>query len=316
MKSPNIGYGVTLFELDTTPKGTSADHFGIIMVIRLTKGEDLRLGLASRAQWEEPSVALPQIDFRSRGSLGLFTSESELQWAQRAIESNPNNQRQLEIIDRKDLKHFGLVVNSNVLGGLLGGLDASVEPGTALVEIIKYLESSLNCNLRFGVEVLDVDDIVVETSDGVREEFHTIIATTGANYGGFLSRHTTPSKAGLRISRGVGLKSQPIKATVGPVIADGDTLAHHYPFFAHLPHEDPPQDASSAMRYDVALSARQTADGSIILGTTFNKDPRDEFRIDVAMTMYFTDRFASLITTEKLYGGAIWEDVYSCAQDP
>ncbi|KJF17268.1 FAD-dependent oxidoreductase [Acidithrix ferrooxidans] len=318
MKSLKVGYGVTLFERDATSKGASASNFGLIMVSELTKGEDLRLRLASSAQGQELSVKISEIDFRAGRSLELFKSQTELQWTQRTIDRGSNNQRKLKIIDQWDLKHFGLVVlNSNVLGRLLSDSYPSVEPGTALAEIIKYLNSSLNCNLRFWVKPIEVDDNAVETPDGIQEEFRIVSATPRENYGSFLARHTAPKKTSLRISRAVGLKRQRIKATVGPVIIDREALAHHVTHSSNTcPVKDPPQDASSEMRYDLQLSSRRPADSSVFLRTTDNKDPQDEFRIDVTMTEYISGSLSPLITAGKLYSGAIWEGVYSCTQDP
>ncbi len=314
LEAAQAGLDVTIFERHSEPYGASVRNFGLIWISGRANGEELRLALAARRQWEHLASLAPEIGFRPRGSVTLFTRQDELNLARAALTNDPRNQRGLSILDSSQLNDMGLDIADNVIGGLYCEQDASVEPGKAVPALVRHLKKFANVTVELGAEVDRVNDGVITLASGTSFHFDAIVAATGASYGGFLTRHFRPEAIGLGTTRLLMAQSKPIEQRISPSIADADTM-RYYPFFQF---QDAPALADQPellSRFGTQLLMVQRAGGEFTLGDTHNYDPGGEFQIDISISAYFIQKANALLPNVNLELATVWEGYYSRALD-
>lgn len=315
LEASKAGIEVTLFERHSKISGASVRNFGLIWVSGRSNGEELRLSLKARQKWEELSKLVPGIGFRACGSITLLNTQAELDLAKVAISTDSKNQRKLSILDAHELHKFGLDAGREVIAGLHCELDASIEPKQAVPALVEHLTTASNFEIMYNTEVSRVNDGTVTVAKGESYDFDAIVATTGANYGGFLTRHTEPDTIGLGSTRLIMAQSAPVTQRIGPVIADADPMKY-YPFFSfeNAPTLEPQKEAPAS--HFAKLLMVQRLDGAFTLGDAHTYDLATDFEIDLRLAEYFITRAQQLLPNLNLKLSSVWDGVYSRPLDP
>ncbi len=307
---------VTIYEKDDAPAGASVRNFGLVWISGRRGGEELRLALHSRENWKDVAGNVPEISLRESGSLTLLSSQSELNVAEEAIESDPANQRDLHLLTTDEVyDKYQLRLAKGVIAALECGLDAMVDPRKAVGAVLQYLTDRPNVDVRLSTQVTSVIDRSITTARGDREEFDVIIVTTGAAGVELISPYALPDDIGVSTTTLVMTSSYHTEQVISPAIADGDSL-RYYPFFQPFAAKHLGEQDHLPKSHGAQLLARQLGDGTLIMGDSHYYDDPTRFKIDIEIASYFRDRLDGLLEAEIPRIEKVWLGTYARATDP
>ena len=305
------GFEVVQLERERDARGASVRNFGLIWVSGRPPGEELAFALRSRGMWEELAAEIPELGFRANGSLTLVQTPAELAVLEQVLARPDAAERELELLDPRQVRALNPAVRGDVHAGLYCPRDAAVEPRQVPGAIRGALERDPSYRWLPDRHVVELDDGSVRDH---RDERHTgdlVLVCPGA-FGGFAG--WLPEEAPLRRVRLQMLETEPLPEPLTTALADGDSL-RYYPAF-DVPARDelpPPEPLVDALK--IQLLVQQRLDGSLTVGDTHEYD--EPFGVSVAEDAY--EHLARRV--EELLGRPMppvrrrWAGVYSQALD-
>jgi FAD dependent oxidoreductase TIGR03364 len=305
------GYDVLHLEREAGTRGASVRNFGLIWVSGRAQGAELELALRARQRWAEISAEVAGIGFRPHPSLTLATSEAELALLKQAAELPDAERRGFELLDPAAVREVNPALCGEFAGGLLGGLDAIVEPRLVPDAIRRYLLAGSGYRWLPGREATELRAGAVRDHAGEWHAGDLVVLCTGANHTGIAGPHLAGYAAPpVRRVRLQMLQTEPFSGQLTTSVADGDSLryypAYDLPGRVALPGQDPVAAAAAAQ-----LLLVQRLDGSLTIGDTHNYDEPFAFDVDETPYDHLLGRASRLLGCELPPVRLRWAGVYS-----
>ena len=133
------GFEVVHLEREAEARGASVRNFGLVWVSGRRAGAELDLALRARELWSELGAEVPGLGFRAAGSLTLAAGDVELALLKEAAARPDADRRGFELLDPAGVRAVNPALRGEFAGGLLGRLDAIVEPRQVLPALRGYL---------------------------------------------------------------------------------------------------------------------------------------------------------------------------------
>ncbi len=310
------GLAVVHLEREAAARGASVRNFGLIWVSGRAAGQELDLALRSRALWQELAGQIPGTGYRSAGSLTLAADDAELTLLKQAAALPDAADRGFELLDPAGVRAANPAVAGQVTGGLLGRLDAIVEPRlvpSAVTGQLRATSGAGHYDWLPGHEAVEVAPHAVRDHTGRWHRADLVVLCTGAAHTGVAGPHLAGyHRPPVRRVRLQMLQTEPLRVSLATAIADGDSLryypAYDLPGRQRLPPQPPVAAAAAAQ-----LLLVQRLDGSLTIGDTHEYDEPFAFDVDEAAYQHLRAR------AELLLGCALpptrrrWAGVYSQA---
>jgi FAD dependent oxidoreductase TIGR03364 len=305
------GYDVVHLEREAGTRGASVRNFGLIWVSGRAQGAELELALRARERWAEIAAEAEGTGFRAHPSLTLAASDAELALLRQAAELPDAARRGFELLDPAAVREVNPALGGEFAGGLLGGLDAIVEPRLVPEAIRRHLLAGPGYRWLPGREATEV------RAGGVRDhtgEWHggdLVVLCTGANHTGIAGPHlagyAVPPVRRVRLQM---LQTEPFGRQLTTSVADGDSLryypAYDLPGRLGLPAQDQVAAAAAAQ-----LLLVQRLDGSLTIGDTHSYDEPFPFDVDELPYDHLLGQAARLLGCEPPRVRLRWAGVYS-----
>lgn len=224
------GYQVRIIERNSTSMGASVRNFGMIWPIGQPKGIYLELANKSKSIWEKMSK-IAGFHFNNNGSLHLAYDQEEKNVLLEFIESESKD-RNIQWLSAPETLEISKGTNkSNLAGSMWSGSECLVDPREAVAKLILYLEQHPNCEMIFGVPILNISDNICY-SIGKNYTADKIFICTGGEmnilFPELFNKKGVPCE--LQMMR---TGKQPNNFKLGPSLCAGLTLLH-YKAFAKL----------------------------------------------------------------------------------
>jgi FAD dependent oxidoreductase TIGR03364 len=297
------GFDVVQLEQDRAARSASVRNFGLVWVSGRADGEELNAALRARQLWEEIGALVPQVGFRSHGSLTVALTEAEAVVMKAFAASQTAAERGTTFVDGPRDVNPG--VGGDVHGALWCDRDAIVEPRRATHAIQDWLSAQGGYQLRTGRRVIETGTGSVLDHTGERHEADVIVVCRGAD---------AATAGPLRRVRLQMMQTEPYPDRLTTSIADADSL-RYYPAYkdADLDGLGPQHPVAADNHMQLLLVQRQ--DGGLTIGDTHTYDEPFDFDVDEAPYLYLRER------AEAILGRALppvkrrWAGVYSQCLD-
>lgn len=306
------GYRVTHLEREAGTRGASVRNFGLIWVSGRAKGPELDLALRARQRWEEIAAQVPGTGFRPHPSLTLAVSDAELAVLKQAADLPDGGQRGFALLDPAQVRDVNPELRGEMAGGLLGGLDAIVEPRLVPAALRSWLlAGGPDYTWLPRREATELAPHAVRDHTGAWHRGDLVVLCPGAAHTGIagphLARYPVPPVRRVRLQM---LQTEPLAGQLTTSVADGDSLryypAYDVPALAQLPPQDPVAAAAAAQ-----LLLVQRLDGSLTIGDTHSYAEPFAFDVDEAPYGHLLARAAALLGREPPPARLRWAGVYS-----
>ncbi len=315
------GHDVLHLERELAPRGASVRNFGLVWVSGRAGGAELDLGRRARARWAQLAAEVPAIGFRPAGSLTLAAGDAELRLLKEAATRPDAALRGFERLDPAGVRLVNPALCGEFTGGLLGRLDAIVEPRAVPPALREYLRAGGTAAAGYtwlpGHEAVAVAPHAVRDHTGTWHRADLVVLCTGAAHTGlagpYLAARPRPPVRRVRLQM---MQTAPLARTLTTSVADGDSLryypAYDLPGRALLPPQPAVAEAAAAQ-----LLLAQRLDGSLTIGDTH--EYAEPFPFDVEETAYehLLARAARLLGPPLPPVRRRWAGVYSqaCGED-
>ena len=311
------GHDVVHLEREAGPRGASVRNFGLIWVSGRAGGAELDLARRARARWADIAAGVPGIGFRPAGSLTLAADEAELRLLKEAAARPDAVLRGYQLLDPAGVRAVNPALRGEFAGGLLGGLDAIVEPRAVPAALRDHLGAGSTPAAGYtwlpGREALEVAAHAVRDHTGAWHRADHVVLCTGAAHTGVAGPHLAGwQRSPVRRVRLQMMQTAPFRPRLSTSLADGDSLryypAYDLPGRGLLPAQPPAAAAVGAQ-----LLVAQRLDGSLTIGDTHEYAEPFAFDVDEAAYQHLLDR------AERLTGIPLppvrrrWAGVYSQA---
>jgi FAD dependent oxidoreductase TIGR03364 len=305
------GYRVVHIEREAGTRGASVRNFGLIWVSGRAEGAELDLALRARRRWEEIAAEIAGTGFRPHPSLTLATNDAELALMKQAAVRPDAAQRGYELLDPAAIAEFNPALAGEFTGGLLGGLDAIVEPRLVPEAIRAWLLARPGYTWLPGREAIELRPDGVRDHTGTWHSGDLAVLCPGAAHTGIAGPHLAGFvTAPVRRVRLQMLATEPFPGKLTTSVADGDSL-RYYPAY-DLPERRllPPQ-APVAVAAAAQLLLVQRLDGSLTIGDTHSYAEPFPFDVDEAPYEHLRGRAAQLLGCKPPPARQRWAGVYS-----
>ena len=295
-------------------------NFGLVWVGGRAAGPELESAQRARTLWEEIGTQVPDLGFRTNGSLTAVTTEHELAVASEAASRPDAPARGHELLDPKEVRALNPALRgSALLGGLWCERDAAVEPRTAQLALQEALRARARGRYTFlgGREVREVvsspsgGGAAVWDDTGALHEGDAVVLCTGAWLGGMV-RALVPELPVRRVRLQM-TQTEPLDEPLTTSVADADSF-RYYPAYA-----GPALDAMAAAQPQTPVAAAhkmqllmvQRRDGSLTIGDTHEYEAPFPFDVDEAPYTHLSE------VAERLLGRPLppirrrWAGVYA-----
>jgi FAD dependent oxidoreductase TIGR03364 len=263
------GASVVHLERDAVPHGATVRNFGLIWVSGRASGSELTLALRSRALWEEISEMVPDIGFRSNGSLSLLNTEAELLVAQRAMARDDASEREFELLSHDEVRERNPGLKGSFDAGLYCGRDAAVESRVALGALRTWMTATGRYHYVADRELVGLSDYEVIDHRGERHRGDQVWLCVGATLSGFAGELFANEP--LRRVRLNMAETVPLERKLTTSVANGDSF-RYYPSFREDASELLAAQEPLASQYAIQLLCQQRLHGGLTLGDTHEAD--------------------------------------------
>ncbi len=278
------GYQVVHLEREAGTRGASVRNFGLIWVSGRAAGAELDLALQARRRWAEIAAEVAGTGFRPHPSLTLAADDFELAVLKQAACLPDARRRGFELLDPAAVRALNPALRGEFAGGLLGGLDAIVEPGEVPAAIRRYLQAGPGYLWLPGREAVDLRAGAVRDHTGEWHAGDLVVLCTGASHTGIAGPHlagyTEPPVRRVRLQM---LATEPFSGHLTTSVADGDSL-RYYPAYDLPARLGLPAQGTVAAAAAAQLLLVQRLDGSLTIGDTHSY--AEPFPFDVAEPPY------------------------------
>ncbi|MDP9117594.1 MAG: TIGR03364 family FAD-dependent oxidoreductase [Actinomycetota bacterium] len=273
------GHTVRQLEREAEARGASVRNFGLIWVGGRADGEELAAALRGHELWKGIASEIPEIGWRSCGSMTVLRTEAEFAVAEDAVRLESAAAREFELLDARRVREVNPALRGDFLGGLWCRRDAAVEPRTALVGVRARLLQNPDYTWLPGREVREVRPSAVRDDHGVTHDADLVILCTGASVGG-LVRELVPDLPVRRVRLQM-MQTAPLTEPVTTAVADGDSF-RYYPAYDSTRLTAIQAQQPIAQRYAMQLLMVQRADGGLTIGDTHCYDEPFDFDVEEA----------------------------------
>jgi FAD dependent oxidoreductase TIGR03364 len=263
------GAEVLHLERDATPHGATVRNFGLIWVSGRASGAELTLALRARNLWEQIATVVPDVGFRSNGSLTLINSEEELRVAQRALARDDATAREFELLSHDDVLQRNPALRGCFEVGLFCGRDGAVESRVALGALRDWMSSTGRYEYRSGRELVGVGEYEVIDHRGEHHRADHVWLCVGATLSGFCAELF--EREPLRRVRLNMAETEPFSEQLTTSIANGDSF-RYYPNFRNDATELLEDQEPLAQQYAIQLLCQQRLHGGLTIGDTHEAD--------------------------------------------
>ncbi|GLV53634.1 oxidase [Dictyobacter sp. S3.2.2.5] len=279
------GYKVLLLERNAVPSDASTRNFGMQMqTIVETNSQWAQFTLDSRAIYQSIQQEC-EIGVEQRGSLYLASTEAERivlkEFAGRFAETYHCVFMEPEEVQRR----YPFVQKTYCSGALYSWEDCTLEPRILVQRVIAYASSTMAIDYLPQTQVTEVisssQGCLVKDAQGNRFSADQVFVCNGSQYQVLFPELFKSSGLKLCKLQMMSTVSQP-----GTILPHSILSAHsikRYPAFAsclsyHLLEQQ--RADADLQKYDIHMLARQSRDGSVILGDSHEYYPLDEMAQD------------------------------------
>ena len=309
------GWEVAHLEAAAAPSGASVRNFGLVWVSGRRDGEELDVARRARRRWEEMGADVPGLGFRANGSLTVACTESERSVMEAFARLPAATARDIAFVEPDEVKERNPALAGDVTGGLHCGLDAVVEPRSALGALRDHLGRTAPARYRFHpghrVVAAEPGGTLVDTN-GTRWSGDFAIVATGADYDHLPG--TAALAARLQRVRLQMLETEPFGAALTTSVADADTL-RYYPAFVGAPLAALGPQGPVAAAHHMQLLLVQRPDGGLTVGDTHAYDEPFDFALSETPTEELLARAARILGAPLPPVRRRWEGVYAQRRD-
>ncbi len=311
VEARRLGYDVVHLEREAGTRGASVRNFGLIWVSGRAQGAELDLALRARQRWAEIAAEVAGTGFRPHPSLTLAADDAEFALLKQAADLPDAGQRGFKLLDQAEVREINPALRGEFAGGLLGGLDAIVEPRLVPEAIRRHLLTGAGYRWLPGREATELRAGGVRDHTGEWHNADLVVLCTGANHTGIagphLARFAAPPVRRVRLQM---LQTEPFGGQLTTSVADGDSLryypAYDLPGRLGLPVQDPVAAAAAAQ-----LLLVQRLDGSLTIGDTHSYAEPFPFDVDEVPYDHLLGRASRLLGGELPGVRLRWAGVYS-----
>lgn len=309
------GHSVVQIERDSEAVSASVRNFGLVWVSGRRDGAELALAVRARELWEQISLQVAGIGFRSHGSLTVARDASELSVMEIFAAGQGAADRSTRLVDVAEMRHINPAINGDVAGALYCSRDAIVESRVVQPVLRAAMAATERYEFVGSRNVVAYDShpagrVSVTDHHGVVYEADLVIICAGAIHDALAAEHfrTAP----LRRCQLQMMQTAPFDQQLTTSIADADSL-RYYPAYEHLPLETlaPQPEVAAAARMQLLLVQR--LDGGLTIGDTHIYDDDGPFPFDED-----EDPYTHLIgRAEEILGCSLppiqrrWSGIYS-----
>jgi FAD dependent oxidoreductase TIGR03364 len=262
------GRRVTVFERDRRAVGASVRNFGMIWPVGQPAGFPLATALRSRELWLE-FLSATGLYHRPVGCIHLATRPDEVavleEFAARAPDLGYNG----ELLGADaTYARSPLAKRGAVTASYFSTTEVNVDPRQAIARAPGFLQERHQVEFRFGTSITHVESGQIRTSAGEILRPRQILIASGPDLRTLFPAEMAAS--GQKLCKLQMLKTRPVAADSGPMIASGLTLRHYANFEicpslgalkARVATETPELD-----RLGIHVMVSQGVDGGLILG--------------------------------------------------
>ena len=315
------GWDVVHLEADAVPNRASTRNFGLVWVSGRAPGPELELALRARVLWQQLASSVPDIGFRSDGSLTIATNEDELALMDELANQPDAHLRKLEVVDSDGVKKLNPAIHGVTAGGLYCRRDAVVEPGNVLAALRRAMEETGHYWWVPGRQVVDVVGDTGETTPAAVDHLggtysaSLVLLCVGDRITGLGGRiGATLASAPLRRCRLQMMQTAPATELLATAVADADTM-RYYPAFDLPGRNALPPPRRETVEHGMQLLMVQRADGGLTIGDTHNYDEPFDFAVDESLYERLRERAEAILGTRLPHIVRRWAGVYSVTTD-
>lgn len=304
------GLKVVLFERGPVAGGASVRNFGLIWPIGQEPGKPLARAMRSKEHWVELSRKAG-FWLRNNGSLHLAYHEDEIAVLNEFTEQS-GKEFQSNLLTPNQVAMYSPVTNThNLKGGLLSGIECTVNPREVLHRIPAWLAETSPVSLRYGHQVtaIELPHVVTPTEKWWVE--HVIICS-GSDFVTLypdVFRKAQLTKCKLQMMKGiVGQRG----FELGPTLCAGLTLTHYRAFrqcaSLSLVAERYDREMPFARQHGIHVLLAQNNHDELIIGDSHEYGPEvspfDSEEINRAILDYLKSfaNLSGLRITERWHG--------------
>lgn len=310
------GHEVVQLERDAEARSASVRNFGLIWISGRRSGAELNAAVRARHLWDEIHKEIPEMIFRSNGSLTLAKNEAELRVMEECIRKEDAGSRKWEILDKEETQKINPALRGKFLASLWCPLDAAVEPGSVLHSMRTYMLMNEKYTWRKNCEVVDVrtDDskAVAIAKNGEIFEGDYLILCPGADHTSLFKEQF--DTAPIRRVRLQMMSTDVFDEELTTSIADGDSMRYYPGYEVPTIDQLPPQNPIAAKNH-MQLLLVQRADGTLTIGDTHEYAEPFEFKLAEDPYQYLHDAASELIGRKIPPIINRWDGVYSQRTD-
>ena len=327
LEARRLGHHVIHLEREPAARGASVRNFGLIWVSGRAPGAELDLARRARARWAEIAGEVPGIGFRPNGSLTLATDAAELQLLKEAASRADADLRGFELLDQAAARGINPALGGEFTGGLLGRMDALVEPRLVPAALRDHLQATAapagSYHWLPGREAVMVAGHAVADQTGAWHRGDLVVLCTGAAHTGMVGPHLAgrpQAGVGPQHSAGPGpavrrvrlqmMQTLPYPERLTTSVADGDSL-RYYPGYDLPGRQQLPAQALEAARARAQLLLVQRPDGGLTIGDTHEYEEPFAFDVDENAYDHLRSRAQRLLGARVPRVQRRWAGVYS-----
>ncbi len=301
LEAQRRGHDVVQLEREAGTRGASVRNFGLVWVSGRAGGAELDLARRARTRWQEIAASIPGIGFRPHGSLTLATDDAELQLLKEAAARPDAALRGYELLGPAEVRAVNPALRGEFAGGLLGRMDAIVEPRAVPGAVRDYLTATATATAQAAAatpaaarpggyqwlparEAIELAPHAVRDHTGAWHRGDLVVLCTGAALTGLAGPHLAAQpQPQVRRVRLQMMQTAPFPAQLTTSVADGDSL-RYYPAYDLPGRALLPAQAVAAARVNAQLLLVQRLDGSLTIGDTH--EYAEPFAFDVEEGAY------------------------------
>jgi FAD dependent oxidoreductase TIGR03364 len=306
------GHEVLHLERDASPRMSSARNFGLIWISGRRSGHELDFSLRSRELWEEIHNQIPEMSFRSDGSITVAKNEAELRVMEECIRKEDSQSRKWQILSKTETQKINPALKGEYLASLWCPIDATVEPGSLLESIRAHMLKNNRYIWRSNIDIVDArsdgDKVQVISKESEIFEGDYLIHCPGADHSSLFKEQL--STAPIRKVRLQMMSTDVFSEKLTTSLADGDSM-RYYPAYDVSTLKDLPNQHPVAKIHNMQLLLVQRTDGTLTIGDTHEYTEPFEFKLDEDPYQYLHDVASAIIGKKIPQVRKRWEGIYS-----
>lgn len=315
LEAVSRGHHVVQLEREPEARGATVRNFGLVWVSGRAEHE-LAATLRSRELWSDLGAKIPEIGFRTIGSITLLRTPAEMAVAAEAADRPDAGARGLELLEPDEVRRINPALRGEFIGGLLCTQDAAVESRIALPAMRAFAQASGRYTFFGRTEARAVRSTTVTDDRGMTHDADVVLVCPGAAHTGLLRE--LAGDLPVRRVRLQMMQTAPLEETLTTAIADADSM-RYYPGFGGAALEalraaEPQTEVAAAHHMQLLCVQRQH--GGLTIGDTHEYAEPFGFDVDEAPYEYLRQ------ATEALLGRPLppivrrWAGVYSQCTEP